>query len=82
MVSIAIGGWGEGELPMLEHVAGVASGEVARLGTEVQEDGIGLPAAQGSDGGFVNAGDEERCCSPGSQAVCFDMSVLKFCFNK
>ena len=54
---------------MLEHVAGVAGSEGARLGVEVQEDGIRLPAAQGSDGGFVNTGDEERCCTPGSQAV-------------
>jgi hypothetical protein len=31
MVGIGIRGRGEGELPMLEHVAGVASGEVACL---------------------------------------------------
>jgi hypothetical protein len=28
--------------------------------------------AQGSDGGFIDARDEERCCPPGSQAVGFD----------
>jgi hypothetical protein len=73
MAGVVVGGRGEGELPMLEHVAGVAGSEVACLGTEVQEDGIRLPAAQGADGSFVDTGDEEqRCCSPGSQAVGFD----------
>ena len=45
---------------------------LACLGTEVQEDGIGLPVAQGLDGSLVDTRDEEGCCSPGSQAVGFD----------
>ena len=71
-VSIDIGGRRDGELSMLEHVSGVSGGEVACLGTEVQEDGVRLPVAQSTDGCLVNARDEERCGSTGSQAVGFD----------
>ena len=40
LVGICVGRWREGVLAMSEHVSDVASGEVAGLGSEVQEDGI------------------------------------------
>ena len=68
-VIILVRRWGERVLPMVEHVASVVGSEVAGLCPEVQENGIGFPAAQGSDGRFVHPRDEESCGSPGAEAV-------------
>ena len=40
LVSICVSRWREGVLAMSKHVLGIASGEAAGLGSEVQEDGI------------------------------------------
>jgi hypothetical protein len=69
-------GWGERVLPVVErglpvveHVASVGGREGAGLSPEAQEDGIGFPAAQGTDGRFVHARDKESGHSPGAEAV-------------
>ena len=58
LVSICVCRWGETVLAMGEHVLGIASGETAGLGLEVEEDGIQFPPAQGSDGCLVDTRDE------------------------
>ena len=54
-------GWGERVLPVVErglpvveHVASVGGREGAGLSPEVQEDGIGFPAAKRSNGSFIH----------------------------
>ena len=54
---------------MHEHVVGVTGSESACLGAKVQEDGIGLPPSQGSDGSLVDSGDEQGGGSPGACAI-------------
>ena len=54
---------------MVEHVSGVVCCESAGLSAKVQEDGIGFPAAQGADGGLIDAGYEKGGGSPGLEAV-------------
>ena len=54
---------------MVEHVSHVVGGEVAGLCPEVQENGIGFPAAEGSYSSFIHPGDEESGGSPGAEAV-------------
>ena len=72
-VSIGVRGWGEGVLAMFKHGAGIGRGEAASwLGAKIEEDGVGLPAAQGMDGSLVNAGDEEGSGAPKAEAVGFD----------
>ena len=56
----------EGVLSMEEHVSGVVGCEGAGLGPKVEEDCIGFPAAKGTDGGRVNAGDEESSGATGA----------------
>jgi hypothetical protein len=68
-VVICGSGRGEGVLPVVEHVTSVVGSEGAGLGPEVQEDGIGFPAAQGSDGRLVHPRDEESGGPPGAEAV-------------
>ena len=51
----------------------VVGGEVARLGVEVKKDGIGLPAAEGSNGGLVDARDEKGGSSTRVGAVGFNV---------
>ena len=65
-VVILVCSWREGVLAVVEHVSGVVCGEVAGLGPKVQENGIGFPAAQGTDGGLVHSGDEESSGSAGA----------------
>jgi hypothetical protein len=57
---------------MVKHVLGVVGGEGAGLRSEVEEDGIRFPAAQGSDGRFVHTGDEEGGGAAGVEAVGHD----------
>ena len=57
LVSIGVGRGREGVLSVSKHMLGVAGGKTAGLGSEVQENGIRLPLAQGPDGGLVNARD-------------------------
>ena len=45
---------------------------MARLGAEVEKDGIRLPVAEGTDDGLVNARDEEGSSSTRAEAVGFD----------
>ena len=59
LVSIGIGRGREGILSVSKHFVGVAGSETAGLGAEVEEDGVGLPLAQGLDGSLVDAGDEQ-----------------------
>ena len=54
LVIIFVGRWREGVLSMVEHVASVIGSEVASLCPEVQEDGIGFPAAKRSNGSFIH----------------------------
>ena len=54
LVSVCVGRWGEAILAMSKHVLGIAGGETAGLGSEVQEDGIRFPPAQCPDGCLVN----------------------------
>ena len=56
----------------MEHGMRVVGGEAARLGVEVKKDSIGLPAAEGTDGGLVNAQDEKGGSSTRAEAVGFD----------
>ena len=65
LVSICVGRWREGVLAMGKHVLGIASGEIAGLGSEVQEDGIRFPLAQSPDGSLVNTRDEQGGCASG-----------------
>ena len=58
---------------MSEHVLGIASSKAAGLGSEVQEDGIGLPLAQCPDGSLVNAGYEQGGGSSRAEAVGFNL---------
>ena len=55
MVSIGVSGGGKGVLAMFKHGAGVAGGEAAWLGAEIEEDRVGFPMSQGTDGSLVNA---------------------------
>ena len=57
---------------MSKHVLGVASGETAGLGSEVQEDGIGFPLAQCPDGCLVNTRDKQGCCASRVEVVGFN----------
>ena len=54
---------------MGKHLVSIPSGEAAGLGAEVEEDGIGLPPAQGLDGSLVNAGYEQGGGTAGAEAV-------------
>jgi hypothetical protein len=69
LVVILVSHWREGVLPVVEHVSSVVGSEVARLCPEVQEDGIGFPAAEGSYSSFVHSRDEESGGSPGAEAI-------------
>ena len=68
-VGVGISGRREGVLTMLEHGARVVGSEVARLGSEVEEDGIGFPVTKGADGSLVDAGNEEGSSSTRVKAV-------------
>ena len=68
-VIVLLGGWREGVLAVEQHVPCVCGCEGAGLGAKVEEDGIRFPAAQGADGSFFHAGDEESSGSPGAKAV-------------
>jgi hypothetical protein len=68
-VIILLSRWREGILPVVEHVSSIVGGEVAGLCSEIQENGIGFPAAEGSDSGFVHPRDEESGGAPGAEAV-------------
>ena len=57
---------------MLKHGVGVGGGEATRLGAEIKEDRVRLPAAQSVDGGLVDAGDEEGGGATRAEAVGFD----------
>ena len=57
---------------MFKHGAGIGRDEAAWLGAKIEEDGVRLPAAQGTDGSLVDAGDEEGSGAPGAEAVGFD----------
>ena len=62
-VGVEVGRGREGVLAMVEHVTRVVGGEAARLGAEVEKDGIRLPAAKGADGSLVNTRDEKGSSS-------------------
>ena len=66
LVGILLGSWGERVLAVVQHVSRIGGREGAGLGAEVQEDGVGLPAPQGTDGGFIHAGDEEGSGTTGA----------------
>ena len=57
---------------MVEHGTGVVGGEAARLGAEVEKDGIGLPVAESADGSLVNTRDEKGGGSTRVEAVGFN----------
>ena len=59
-------------MAVVEHGMRVVGGEAARLGVEVKKDGIGLPAAEGTDGGLVDTRDEKGGSSTRAEAVGFD----------
>ena len=59
---------------MFKHGAGIGRGEAAWLGAEIEEDGVGLPMSQGTDGSLVDARDEEGGGAPRVEAVGFDAS--------
>ena len=59
LVSVGISRGRERVLSMSKHFVGIASGETAGLGAEVEEDGIGLPPVQGPDGSLVDTRDEQ-----------------------
>jgi hypothetical protein len=59
LVIVLLSRWREGVLPVVEHVACVVGGEGAGLCSEVQEDSVRFPAAEGTDSSFVHPGDEE-----------------------
>ena len=42
------------------------------MGTEVMEDCVGFPVAEGANGRFINARDKEGGGTPGAEAVGFD----------
>jgi hypothetical protein len=69
LVVILVSRWREGILPVVEHVSSVVGGEVAGLCPEVQENGIGFPAAEGWYSSFVHSRDEESGGAPGAEAV-------------
>ena len=54
---------------MGEHLVSVPGGEAAGLGAEVKEDRVGLPSAQGPDGGLVDARYEQGGGTTGAEAV-------------
>ena len=58
---------------MFKHGMGIGGSKTAWLGVEIEEDGVGLPMAQGMDGGLVNARDEEGGGAPRAEAVGFDV---------
>ena len=65
--------WGERVLAMVEHGVRIACSEAAWfLGVEVEEDSIGFPVTEGTDGSLVNTRNEEGGSSTGSEAVGFD----------
>ena len=72
MVSIGVCRGGEGVLAMFKHGSGVGRSKAAWLGLEIEEDGVGLPTSQGTDGSLVDAGDEEGSGTPRAEAVGFD----------
>ena len=53
-VGILLGSRGEGVLAVVQHVPRVGGREGAGLCAEVQEDGVGFPPSQGTDGCFVH----------------------------
>ena len=63
LVSIGVSRGRERVLSMSKHFVSIAGSEAAGLGAEVEEDGIGLPPAQGSDGSLVDAGYEQGGCT-------------------
>ena len=63
---------GKTVLAVGKHVLGVASGETAGLGSEIKEDSIQFPLAQGSDGCLINTGYEQGGCAPRAEAVGLD----------
>ena len=71
-VGVGVGRRGEGVLAVLEHGMRVVGSEVARLGAEVKKDGVGLPVAEGTDGGSVDAREEKGGSSTRAEAVGFD----------
>ena len=71
-VRVGVGRGGESVLAVFEHGVGIRGGEMARLSTQVEENGVQLPPAQGVDGGLVNAGDEESGGAARTEAVGFD----------
>ena len=72
MVSIGISRRREEVFPMVEHVVRVSGSEVTGLGVEVGEDCIRLPAPEGADSHFIDAGDEQGGGSTRMEAVGFD----------
>ena len=72
LVRIGISRGRERVLSVSKHVLGIAGGKTAGLGSEVKENGIRLPLAQGSDGSLVNARDEQGGRSTRAEAVGFN----------
>lgn len=68
-VGVLVRSRGESVLAVVQHVSRIGGREGAGLGAEVQEDGVGLPPPQGTDGGFIHAGDEEGSGAPRAKAV-------------
>ena len=68
LVGIGIGRGRERVLSVSKHVLGLG------LGVEVKENGVGLPPAQGSDGGLVNARDEQGGRSTRAEAIGFNQT--------
>ena len=65
--------WRETVLAVIEHVLGVAGSKAAGLGSEVKENGVQFPVAQGMDGCLVDTGDEQGGCAPRAEAVGFHL---------
>ena len=63
---------GEGVLTMVEHGTRVVGCEAARLGVEVEKDGIRFPVTEGTDGSLVDTGNEKGHGATGSEAVGFN----------